>query len=392
MLDLFDGRRGPGGSSRDRRPERHEHLGEARGELLGGRVDQHQPGDLVRVLVGEELDVETAQGMPDQHVGAGFAGGVEQGVKVVDDLLGSSLRGRVAAAAGGVGPVVAADSGEPGHDRLHRHPVGGDASLEHHGRAATAGAVEVERPPADVDAATSRGGRGRRLGQIEPGDAVRRGGLDREVGRAALPRGQGDEGDSPRRGRREGEARDGDGGVLRRGLPQQVEEDRGRQDVRQERRREVRGQLRLGQGRGTAVELGKDPGELLADGRSRELQRRCADLWRAGLSRGHRQRRQEQEQADEGHEQTAHGASFLRLVARDTAQDGRAATLTEGTPVHKPRLRCARPGLAMWSQGRRGEAAHATAGLARRQDAGSRGSDSEDETGEGAGQDQRPPT
>jgi hypothetical protein len=52
-------------------------LGEARGELLGGRIDQHQPGDLIRVLVGEELGVETAEGMPNQHVWAGLAGGSE---------------------------------------------------------------------------------------------------------------------------------------------------------------------------------------------------------------------------------------------------------------------------------------------------------------------------
>jgi hypothetical protein len=97
--DLLDSRRGPRGPSRDRRPERAEHLGEARGELLRGRVDQHEPGDLVRVLVGEELDVEPAEGMPDQHVGAGFAGSGEQGVKVVNDLLSGPRRGRVAATA-----------------------------------------------------------------------------------------------------------------------------------------------------------------------------------------------------------------------------------------------------------------------------------------------------
>ena len=105
--------------------------------------------------------------MADQHVGSGDIRGLEQGMEVVDRLgRGARHRYRVAPAwqqpvlddRGRSRPVVGADAGEGGDAgenhrarRLRLDQVvapevgtGAEARLQHHGRTALSGALQVE--------------------------------------------------------------------------------------------------------------------------------------------------------------------------------------------------------------------------------------------------------
>jgi hypothetical protein len=51
-----------------------------------GGVQKHETGGVVRELGGEALDVEAAEGVAGEHVGAGDPGALEQRVQVGGDL------------------------------------------------------------------------------------------------------------------------------------------------------------------------------------------------------------------------------------------------------------------------------------------------------------------
>src|SRR5829696_2841300 len=101
-------------------------------------------------------------------------------------------------------------------------------------------------------------------------------GLNGDIDGSLLARGQIDERDRPAVRGRKGETRKGHGGILRRGMPQQVEEDGGPQELGQERWRKAGRDVVLRE-RAVSIELGEDPGKLVTDWRSGDLHWRCAD-------------------------------------------------------------------------------------------------------------------
>ena len=159
------GQRGPGGR-REQAPDAEAGdagqqgdragragVGRAGGGPVGaGGVEQDHPGDLLGVAVGVGHRVVAADGVPDQHVRAVLAGAGQQGVQIPGG-------GHPVLRFGGVlapslpGAVVGADPGGAGDGRRDPGPARREPTQpahQHHGRAAGAGAVQVQPMAADV--------------------------------------------------------------------------------------------------------------------------------------------------------------------------------------------------------------------------------------------------
>ena len=128
----------------------------------GGGVDEDEAGDLPGILRGVRPHVQAAEGMPGQHVRTRDVCAVQQPVEIGRDLrtIGRT-RGRITPAT--PRPVVHAHSAVAGHggrDQPHRRRGAAATGLQDHGRAAGAGALQVESVRSHVHELTAHGDRG----------------------------------------------------------------------------------------------------------------------------------------------------------------------------------------------------------------------------------------
>ncbi|MNX71470.1 hypothetical protein D3C86_1027870 [compost metagenome] len=141
-------------------PFRSVFLGEALGQLiLVRRVDQDEPGDVVRVAMGEEACIEATEGVPDQDVRSGNAALAQQRMEFFDGAIAGSWTGP-RFAPGVSGTVIRHHPREGGEFRLNRAPFDRTAAnpcVDDDRRARVACGLDVKPVGAHVDQLAGHG-------------------------------------------------------------------------------------------------------------------------------------------------------------------------------------------------------------------------------------------
>ena len=146
--------------------ERPPRLVDAQASFLCRRIDQHHPGNVVRMLAGIAAHDVAAQRMTHQQQRCVQAGGADQRMQV-GDVGGKIARQRALVAEAVAGAVIGTHARMRFQQRLHAEPalrIGMRPGLQQYGHRPAAAAAQVEAAPViDGDALAG------------PGVAVRRG-------------------------------------------------------------------------------------------------------------------------------------------------------------------------------------------------------------------------
>jgi hypothetical protein len=127
--------------------------------VLGMRgIDQHQPGGILAISRCEDAHDEAAERMPDEQVGRGLTGPLEQRPELAGDPS-RRARPRAGLAPSEAGAIIGARAREARHGRLHERPADrgpGQRRIEDDDRRTLPHGDQVQAESADVDEAAGR--------------------------------------------------------------------------------------------------------------------------------------------------------------------------------------------------------------------------------------------